>query len=462
MAAKALFENQITKELHLRVAWGGGKKEAQDEIHYDLTDQLRRCIKITTQGWQIIPHSQDVLFRRFGQLSQVEPSANYPQNVFDQFLDLMHITDPLQRLQSKVRIISHYIPDIAHPLDLAHGEKGSVKTTFCRCVKHLVDPSMPELLTIPGDKREFAQQLYHNHLLVYDNVRFVPKWFPDEVCKAVTGGGISKRQLFTDDEDVVYDYKRCIEINGINIALVEPDALDRSIMSEYKRLPDDKRRSESEVLAEFERMKPQLLGYIMDILVKALQIKPGLKLKKLPRMADFAVWGEAIARAMGYTEFEFLNAYYDNIGAQNVEAIDATLLGPVLVKYANNLVSTKQGQQVRPIVVDGQENNEPSTKVLLWEGRPDELLRVLNGLAIKPEFGIDTQKTRGWPKKGNQLTKLASSNPFKPPRRLRDWYSHRLRYYWKKDWDKECSLDRDKQSIFTIFTIFTRWKSSTK
>src|SRR5215204_1774534 len=403
LAAKALFENQTTKELHLRVAWNSAEK--QEEIYYDLTDQKRRCVRITSQGWQIIPHTQDALFRRFGQLRQVEPLSNYPQGVFDKFLDLMHITDPHQRLLSKVRIISYFIPDIAHPIDLAHGEKGSVKTTFCRCVKRLVDPSMPELLTNPSDKREFAQQLYHNYLLLYDNVRFTADWFSDEVCKAVTGGGISKRQLFTDDEDIVYDYRRCITINGINIALVEPDALDRSILSEYKRLPDDKRRSESEVLAEFERMKPQLLGYIMDILVKALQLKANLNLDRLPRMADFAIWGEAIAQALGYKESEFLTAYYANIGAQNVEAIEATILGPVLVKFVNNLILIKQGQQVQP-VVDSQGDSDLSTKVLLWEGRPDDLLRALNDVAIKPEFRIDIQKIRGWPKKGNQLTKI--------------------------------------------------------
>ncbi|HEX6281376.1 MAG TPA: DNA polymerase domain-containing protein [Nitrososphaera sp.] len=406
LAAKALFDNPITKELHLRVAWGA--KEKQDEIHYDLTDQMRRCVRITNQGWQIIPHAQDVLFRRFGQLPQVEPSANYPYNVFDQFLDLMHITDPQQSLLSKVVIISYFIPDIAHPIDLTHGEKGSVKTTFCRCIKRLVDPSMPELLTIPSDKREFAQQLYHNYLLLYDNVRSVPDWFSDEVCKAVTGGGISKRQLFTDDEDVVYDYKRCIKINGINIALVEPDALDRSIMSEYKRLPDDKRRSESEVLAEFERMKTQLLGYIMDTLVKALQIKANLNLQRLPRMADFAIWGEAIARALGYKEFEFLIAYNANIGAQNVEAIEASLLGPVVVKFASNLLLRTNSKQQEEKEKDQHrlQDNDQNNGLLLWEGRAEDLLKALEGIAVGPEFAIDIKKARDWPKKSNRLTKM--------------------------------------------------------
>jgi hypothetical protein len=389
LAAKTLFQTSMTKELHLRVACRvKEKQEQEDEIYYyDLTDPMKRYIRITNQGWQLIPHTQDVLFRKFGQLPQVEPIHNYPHDIFDKFLDLMHITDAQQRLLCKVLIISYFIPDIPRPILITHGEKGSVKTTFCKCIKALVDPSMPNILTILSDKLEFAQQLNHNHVVVYDNVKSIPHWFSDEVCKAVTGGGISKRQKFTDDDDIVYEYKRCVIINGINIALTEPDALDRSILLEFKRLSDDKRKSESEVLAEFEKMRPLILGYIFDILVKALQIKPALDLKRLPRMADFAIWGEAIAQVMGYKEFEFLDAYNANLGLQNIEAIDSTLLGPVLVNFVNNL--TLQ-----------------ATATNLWEGRAEELLKVLDNIAASPEFGIDIKKARDWPKKGNRLTKM--------------------------------------------------------
>jgi hypothetical protein len=98
---------------------------------------------------------------------------------------------------------------------------------------------------------------------------------------------------------VLYEYKRCLGFSGINICLTEPDALDRSILIELMRIPRDKRKLESEILTEFEQIKPKVLGYILDILVKALKIKAGLQLKDLPRMADFALWGEAISQAMG-------------------------------------------------------------------------------------------------------------------------------------------------------------------
>lgn len=36
------------------------------------------------------------------------------------------------------------------------------------------------------------------------------------------------RSDWTDDEDIVYEYKHCLSLNGINIALTESDALDRA------------------------------------------------------------------------------------------------------------------------------------------------------------------------------------------------------------------------------------------
>ena len=127
--------------------------------------------------------------------------------------------------------------------------------------------------------------------------------------------------------------RRCLGFNGINISLSEPDALDRSMMIELDRISKENRKVESDIMAEFMRLRPQLLGYILGILVKALQIKPTIKLNDLPRMADFALWGEAIARAMGYNDLEFIQAYYENIGKQNIEAIEANPLGLAIAKF---------------------------------------------------------------------------------------------------------------------------------
>ena len=56
-------------------------------------------------------------------------------------------------------------------------------------------------------------------------------------------------------------------------------------------------------------------------------------LEKKPRMVDFAVWGEAIARAMGYEPLEFLNAYVENIGKQKIEIVENDTFTEALSKF---------------------------------------------------------------------------------------------------------------------------------
>ena len=109
--------------------------------------------------------------------------------------------------------------------------------------------------------------------------------------------------------------------------------LDRSMMIELDRISKENRKIESDIMIEFMQLRPKLLGYIFDVLVKTLQIKSTIKLNDLPRMADFALWGEAIARAMGYKDLEFIQAYYENIGKQNIEAIENHPLGQAIAKF---------------------------------------------------------------------------------------------------------------------------------
>jgi hypothetical protein len=93
--------------------------------------------------------------------------------------------------------------------------------------------------------------------------------------------------LYSDDDDLIYSFKRVILLNGINLVAQQADLLDRTISIPLVRIPKDKRKKESEFPAEFNRIKPQLLGYISDILVKVIKRKGEVKLAEYERLADF-------------------------------------------------------------------------------------------------------------------------------------------------------------------------------
>ncbi|MGI9009981.1 MAG: hypothetical protein ACR2F1_02190 [Nitrososphaeraceae archaeon] len=337
LEAWAIFKGK-TFPLHLRVTWTNPK--IKDSILYDLTDDNWKCIKITkNNSWEIIHKIDYPVFKRFHESPQVLPDKAYDHNIMNEFLDLTNIKESDNRLLTGVWIISTIIPYIPHPLFNIKGQKGGAKSTSQTLIKSLIDPSIIETLTVTSDKSEFIQQLDHNYIAFYDNLKVVPNWLAEEICKAVTGAGSSKRELYTVDNDFIRKYRRIIGFNSINVVFDEPDVIDRSINIDTDRIKPLSRKLEEEIYTKFEMLKPKLLGYIFDIVSKTLKIKDDIKsdLKNLPRMADFAVWGEAISTAMGNEPLEFIKAYYRNIGKQNVEVVDAHPLAKAILISVNEL-----------------------------------------------------------------------------------------------------------------------------
>ncbi|MGD1838709.1 MAG: bifunctional DNA primase/polymerase, partial [Nitrososphaeraceae archaeon] len=334
LKAQAIFEGK-TMPLHLRLAWSNN--ETKDTIYYDLSDENRRSIKITKDmGWKIVENQFEVLFKRYGhQSAQVEPSHDYDKEIFDKFINSLNIKNEGHKLLVKVWITSLLIPEIAHPILLPYGEKGSAKSTLLKKIKMLIDPSQLDLFSVSRDKTQFIQQMTHNFLCFYDNVRYEPNWLSDEACRAVTGGSFSKRKLYSDDDDIPYRYKKILGFAGINVIFKEPDALDRSIKIELERIREENNIPDSKIEQELKQQIPQLLGFLFDIISKTLQIKDSVKLNRLPRMADFAEWGEAIARALGYKPLEFMDAYFENLGEQNIEIIESNPYAEAISKFVD-------------------------------------------------------------------------------------------------------------------------------
>ncbi len=115
--------------------------------------------------------------------------------------------------------------------------------------------------------------------------------------------------------------RRVLILNGINIPAQRPDLLDRCVLIRLEKIPEEKRRDEREVWAEFEAALPRIFGEVLTTLADAMVLEPSVQLDSLPRMADWARWGFAIAEAAGFGGARFLDAYRANLALQNEEAL---------------------------------------------------------------------------------------------------------------------------------------------
>jgi hypothetical protein len=371
MKAQAEFAGS-KKRLDLRIV---GPSDCS-EIYYDLTNEEWECVKVTREGWNIEP--APIVFNRYaGHKAQVQPAKKYPSVIFDKFVHLLNIEDEDDELLLKCYIIAAFVPDIPKPILIIQGEQGSAKSTLQELVKMVIDPSVVKTLTFPRSKPELIQQLAHHYVAIFDNVSKIPDYISDELCKAVTGSGFSKRLLYSNDDDVIYEFKRCIGFNGINIGSTKADLLDRGLIFQLNRVSKEKRRKITDIWTDFEGLRAQLLGYVFDILVQVLQKQGTVLITDYPRMADFAEIGELAARSMGYPANRFLSAYYKNIELQVDAALEANPVGLAIVKLMDE---------------------KPE-----WSGNSTQLLGELDVKAA--ELGIKTDKDQGWPKAPNSLSR---------------------------------------------------------
>ncbi|OHA72700.1 MAG: hypothetical protein A3A27_02430 [Candidatus Wildermuthbacteria bacterium RIFCSPLOWO2_01_FULL_47_18] len=360
IAGRACFDGEAIK-LHTRAAMIDGA------IWYDLADKEWQTVKISADGWRVIDNPPTIFRRQQHQATQVLPATG--GDIRD-ILRFVNITEESQQVLFLVLVVSYFIPGFPHPVAYVYGPQGSAKSTLSKLVRKLVDPSRIEVLSLPRKEEDLVQVLSHHYQLFFDNVGNMSDSVSDLLCRAVTGSGFSKRQLYTNDEDIIYSIQANIGINGINLSSSRPDLLERSMLFELRRVEKIGRRQERELLEEFELERPKILGAIFDTLTKALALKPTINAPSLPRMADFALWGCAIAEAIGYSKEVFLNAYNSNIDSQNVEVLSEHIEAELLCAFM-------------------EDRSE-------WIGTPSELFEHLKG---------DTKSGDDFPKSANALSR---------------------------------------------------------
>lgn len=322
LESKALFEGK-SHHLSLRIA-----RTDDGSVWYDLADDGWRAVRITQSGWSI-EQAPPILFRRYShQKSQVAPECGGDIRAF---LDFVNIIDDRQRLLLLVYLVACLIPDFPHPVPILYGAHGAAKTMLFRLARLLIDPSAIGVLELPSGNDELVQLLAHHWFAPFDNVEHLPRGTSDTLCRAITGTGSTKRALYTDDDDVCRVFRRCIGINGINLVATKADLLDRSILFALERIPPERRKDERAIYADFLKRLPAIFGGAFDVLARALAIYPSVELQRLPRMADFAKWGCAIAQALGYSAETFIAAYDANIKSQNDELLSEHAVASALI-----------------------------------------------------------------------------------------------------------------------------------
>src|SRR5262245_39157636 len=288
LEARAQFDAP-ERSVHVRTAEHAG------HIYIDLADAHWRAIEIGPDGWRVIEYPP-VRFRRpAGMLPLPAPEQGGSIEALNSFVNLSSGND-------FVLIVAWWLaalrPGGPYPLLAISGEQGSAKTVLSKLLKALIDPNVAPVRALSREERELMIAANNGYLLAFDNLSGLPNWLSDSLCRLASGGSFAVRQLYTDDQEVLFESTRPILLNGIEDVVSRPDLGDRAIFLTLPPIKEVQRRPESELWREFEIARPRILGALLDATVHGLRATGCVHLEALPRMADFALWATACETAL--------------------------------------------------------------------------------------------------------------------------------------------------------------------
>jgi hypothetical protein len=360
--AKAKYDGP-ERQVFVRVGSHAGRQ------YLDLADAGWNAIEIDEDGWRLEAEPPLRFRRAAGILALPIPERGGKIDKLRPFLNVKADDDFVLAVAWLLAALRDRGP---YPVLALLGVRGAAKSTFTAILRALTDPNTAPLRALPRDDRDLFIAANNSHVIAFDNVSGLRPWLSDTLCRLACGGGFAVRQLYTDNDEVLFDSCRPIIINGIEDFVTRTDLADRSIFSTLQEIQENKRKEEQKLWAEFEKERPKILGALLTAVSFGLKQLPHVKLARLPRMADFAKWATACEPAL-WKSGTFIAAY----DANRMEAIETVI-------------------EADPVATGLREFMTVRTE---WAGTASELLNSLSLVVSEPE-----RRGKAWPTAPNKLS----------------------------------------------------------
>jgi hypothetical protein len=357
LGAKAEFDGP-TEEVYLRVADHGG------DLWIDLGTTDWSAVRVTRSGWTVESRAPVHFVRGKTCLSFPVPKGGGSLRTLLPYLNAASVEDP-HFVLAVAWIVGSFHPRGPYPILVLNGDHGTGKSMASRFIRKFTDPSDHPLRSTPKEERDLAVAAQGNRVVVFDNLSSLPDWLSDALCRLSTGGGFGTRQLYTDDEEVVFGGTRPILINGIPMVGDAADFRDRALPCAWPLLSSKQR--ERDLVKNFDRESPAIFGAVLDALVSALAHVDASPPSTEFRMADFAAWVMGAEPALPWSLGTFEKVYTTVQQGTTEEAIADSPVAQAIKK----LVAEK-----------GQ-----------WEGSATDLMSLLASFASP---AVDPQKPPSW------------------------------------------------------------------
>jgi hypothetical protein len=341
------------------------------KLYLDLCDDRCRAVEISADGWQAIENPSVKFLRSSSARALPEPKRGYTIKALRPFVNVEN-DDDFKLIVAW--LVAALRPGRPFPILIINGTHGTGKSVLCRLLQLLIDPDLVPGRGAPKDERDLVLGASNIWVGVFDNLSEIKGYLPDALCRLASGGGFRTRALHTNREEAVFAVQRPVLLSGIPSLTEQADVARRSLVINLASIRPDQRRAEDDFWREFERLRPYILGALLDAASCALRTIDKVRLVRPGSMADFEKWSIAASPALGWSDGELEAAYRRNQSA----VADDTFEGDAFAVAIHGFIPEKHP--------DG------------WEGAAAALL-----IALDDHVPEQIRKSRSWPKTPAQL-----------------------------------------------------------
>ncbi|MNF62341.1 hypothetical protein D3C84_440200 [compost metagenome] len=292
-----------------------------------------RAVRLTPGNWKVVETPEHRFYRPESMQPLPTPVGG---GSIDGLFRVANIPEA-QRLLAVTWLIDCLRPDTPYPVAELLGEQGSGKSGTQEALRRMLDPNACNLRSAPKTIEDVFVSAGVCAIVSYENISHLSAPMQDSLCVIATGGGFAARTLYSNKDETIISVKRPVILNGISVSVTAQDLVDRCITLELPTITD--RLESNELWYEFDRELPSLLGALLDIAAKALEILPTIRIpaEQRPRLIEFARLGMAVAIAMGKPADEFLLQFKNSRQEALSRTIDASPVAAAIVDMIDAL-----------------------------------------------------------------------------------------------------------------------------
>lgn len=372
-----------------------------DNVYFCLGDG--NVAVITDKGIDVVPSTKVPVIFRTPEMDYNQPYPDLDNADHTLLYKHLNLKGEGQQLLLLAVLAYSIAGESGYPVLFFQGDAGSGKTEACRMSVSLLDNGSDTIRHLTSREEDFKLGCFNRHLVAYDNITGFNTILCSLICICVTTGNVTCRMLYECTKEQKILLNNPLFFTAINIPALPADVVDRALYIRFERFSDTERKSKNQLYEAFSEDAEAIVGGILILISKTMQQLKTFVPTTTTRLADFSIFGQALAMVLGKSPEDFLNACLNCESEMSLDVVE----GDIVLTRLMDFVSKMECDEWVGTAAALSDMIKPRGSIAGWPKDASAFGRVLQKYKTTLlNFGVQTESTTAYRRRALKVTRL--------------------------------------------------------